>query len=198
MSTPKENDASATMAPSANGERRSKKPSSRPAMQIYRPPGLRSSDENQQAKPLCAAGPKQPKKDSNEPSEENNNNEKTVSAERVENSSSPLSNSSASSPNGNARGALKRNDSSLSNSSQRSQHRASPPVMSVKSSGGKSHKKEQTPLRPANQQKKKPFGAKEIEEIAAGFRQLNFAKEAANIELFLAADSPKETSRTRT
>ncbi|KAK0411202.1 hypothetical protein QR680_005539 [Steinernema hermaphroditum] len=194
MSTPKENDASAAVASSTNGERRSKKPSSRPSMQIYRPPGLRSSDENQQAKPLSAAGPKQPKKNPNEPLEENNNdnNERSVFSERAENSSSPLSTSSASSPNGSARETLKRNDSSVSNSSQRSQHRASPPVMTAKTLVGagasRGHKKEHTPLRPANQQKKKSFGPKEVEEIVLGFKQLNFVKEAANIDLFLAGN----------
>ncbi|TKR86467.1 hypothetical protein L596_011057 [Steinernema carpocapsae] len=171
--------------PPTNGERRSK---NRPSVQLYRPPGLRSSDENKQAKPSSAAGLKQPKRDPNELTEENNN-EKTISAERTENSSSPLSNSPTSSPNGNSRGVLKRNDSSVSNSSQRSHHRASPPAMFVKnnsSSGPKgSHKKEQTPLRPANQQKKKQFGSKEVGEIAVGFKQLSFSKEAGNIENFL-------------
>uniref|UniRef100_A0A0N5AJD8 MIF4G domain-containing protein n=1 Tax=Syphacia muris TaxID=451379 RepID=A0A0N5AJD8_9BILA len=58
-------------------ERRTKKPSNRPAIQIYRPPGLRSGEDATNSKPTATAGAKQLRKDSAKRFSEDSNNTST-------------------------------------------------------------------------------------------------------------------------
>ncbi|KAK6109111.1 hypothetical protein QQG55_34710 [Brugia pahangi] len=69
-----------------HSERRSKRPSTRPALQIYRPPGLRGNDENSaNTKPNQTAGAKQLKKETVKKQSEENNNYNTMESGKCAN-----------------------------------------------------------------------------------------------------------------
>uniref|UniRef100_A0A915BE25 MIF4G domain-containing protein n=2 Tax=Parascaris univalens TaxID=6257 RepID=A0A915BE25_PARUN len=191
-----------------SGDRRTKKPSNRPAMQIYRPPGLRSGEDATNTKPTPTAGAKQLKKDIIKRHSEENSNESGKCA--VVNTLNGCTRKSGD----DSDGSLPRADSALSNesttSSQRSTNRISPASspkatvngMNAKSGNEQRTRKEGTPYKnnpntnSSNQKdaKRKALTPKQIEELAAGLRKLDLAKENSLIEQFITSDFDGEES----
>lgn len=165
--------------------RSAKKPLNRPAMQIYRPPGLRSgggesgaASSGVAARPKPAAGTKP--LDTKVPSansEENNNIKSSDSSgSRASSRASPRSEDMR----------LARTTSSLSSDSLKSQKSGSGCAKSGNSEAEK-EKKVKLPSPPKKQEvKKRVMSEKEIQEAAANIRSLGLSTNTAEVEQFIA------------
>uniref|UniRef100_A0A915BE20 MIF4G domain-containing protein n=1 Tax=Parascaris univalens TaxID=6257 RepID=A0A915BE20_PARUN len=170
--------------------------------------GLRSGEDATNTKPTPTAGAKQLKKDIIKRHSEENSNESGKCA--VVNTLNGCTRKSGD----DSDGSLPRADSALSNesttSSQRSTNRISPASspkatvngMNAKSGNEQRTRKEGTPYKnnpntnSSNQKdaKRKALTPKQIEELAAGLRKLDLAKENSLIEQFITSDFDGEES----
>lgn len=186
--------------------RHTKKPSNRPAMQIYKPPGLRSGGSNDTSgssaaggatnnatlprpQSLPAANSHQPhsKKSSKEVEENNNVRGTTLSPDH--DTSSRYSDSSKS--QGSQR--LRRTESSISSESQKSSGSGSGRG-SVGVPAGREHatpvaseKRVKLPSPPKKEPKKKVMTEREMADAAAGLRALKIGAASTEIEEWIAS-----------
>ncbi|MFH4974379.1 hypothetical protein AB6A40_001088 [Gnathostoma spinigerum] len=171
-------------------DRRPKRPSNRPAMQIYRPPGLRLGEDTATTKPSKTAGGKQLKKESSKRNIEENNNEPSECV------SSCTLNGCTRKSSDESDGVMSRADSRLSNdssnSSKRSVSRNSPAVSPKITSNGKTkgdREKNAIPHRPSQKDlKRKTLSKKDIDDLATNLRGLQIQQENSLVEQFVAGN----------
>ncbi|VDD87694.1 unnamed protein product [Enterobius vermicularis] len=197
-----------------SGERRTKKPSNRPAIQIYRPPGLRSGEDATNSKPPATAGAKQLKKDTAKRlSEENNTssrstfgatlNECTRKSTEESDGSLPRTDSALSNDSSNSSVESEKNNNNRKSTTETSLHvkqqlkrsgsrKSSSSSLkattngNVKHSGGELIRKESLNVKSAlKETKKKGFNQKDIEDLTISLRSLSIAKENIVIEQFI-------------
>ncbi|CAD6193612.1 unnamed protein product [Caenorhabditis auriculariae] len=162
-----------------------KKPANRPAMQIYRPPGLRSDGTASSsggtatnAKPKQAAGEKLLDKNHRHEKEENNNKCRSEADSTSSRTSSRASHAEE------RPATLIRTESSLSSESTPSQKsfgsNSNKASGQHNGTGGAERKKPQQFTR--KEVKKKAMGEREIEDAIAGLRALQLTSHAQHIE----------------